>query len=95
MKQVAEKTFVANLVSETSYSSTPLGQHQSTMTLYFIDDDSYFIEWDIPSLETVETIGIYCEDGTKCICDYDGVFEMPEEAKQLLQENDFDLSLII
>ena len=94
MTKIAEKEFVSVLTSETSMSATPtiLGKHTSTMTLYgFPDDPNYFfIEWDIPTLDEVENIGIWCEDGTKELRDYDGVFELPLEAIELLQENGFN-----
>lgn len=94
MNKIAEKTFVAELVSETSMSAyaTPLGKHKSTMTLYSFPDDPdyYFIEWDIPTLDECENIGIWCEDGTKILRDYDGVFELPAEAIELLKENGFN-----
>jgi hypothetical protein len=94
MNLIAEKKFVSELVSETSMSAygTPLGKHESTMSLYGFQDDPdyYFIEWDIPTLEEVENIGIWCEDGTKVLRDYDGVFELPEQAIELLKENGFD-----
>jgi len=94
MNKIAEKTFVSELILETSLNScpSPLGKHTSTMTLYgFTDDpDYYFIEWDIPTLEECENIGIWCEDGTKTLRDYDGVFELPVEAIELLKENGFD-----
>jgi len=94
MYQIAEKSFVSELVSETSMSpvATLLGKHKSTMTLYGYDDDPdyFFIEWDIASLETVESIGIWCEDGTMILRDYDGVFELPAQAIELLKENGFN-----
>lgn len=91
-----ETKFVADLISETSMSSvaTELGSHESTMTLYKNGEDSYYIEWDIPTLDTVELIGIWCEEGTKCVYDYDGVFQLPVEAIRLLHKNDFDTSLV-
>jgi hypothetical protein len=96
MNKIDETTFVAELISETSMSpvATKLGTHQSTMCLYENEDDAYFIEWDIPALETVETISLWCEEGTRCIYDYDGVFALPVEAIRLLQKNDFDTSLV-
>jgi hypothetical protein len=94
MKKIAEKEFVAELVSETSMSAyaTKLGKHKCTMTLYGFehDPDYYFIEWDIPTLDECENIGIWCEAGTKTLRDYDGVFQLPDEAIELLKENGFD-----
>lgn len=95
MTKIAEKIFTSELIYETSLSpvASKLGKHKSTMTLYSSDDpDYYFIEWDIPTLEIVENIGIWCEDDTKIICDYDGVFELSNEALEMLKENGFDTS---
>jgi hypothetical protein len=96
MNKIAEKEFVCELISETSMSSVPtkLGRHKSTMTLYGFDDDPdyYFIEWDIPTLNEVENIGIWCEEGTKELRDYDGVMCLSQEAIELLKENGFDTS---
>ena len=92
--KVDEITFVAEIISETSFSATELGKHESTMSLYENGEDIYYIEWDIPKLETVELINLYCEEGTKCVYDYDGVFSLPVEALRLLHKNDFDTSLV-
>lgn len=87
---IAKKTFTSHLNSETSFASTSLGTHESTMELFLYADGSYGIEWDVPSLDTTEHIGIWVEDGTKTMCDYDGVFQLPKQAIELLEENGFD-----
>ena len=51
------------------------------------DNGRYFIEWDIPGMETTEYIGIERED--MVLTGYDGVFEIPVEAIELLRENGF------
>jgi hypothetical protein len=96
MNQIDQMTFTCELVSETSMSplATSLGKRESTMTLYSFENnpDYYFIEWDIPSLDMCENIGIWCEDGSKVLCDYDGVFSLSEFAIEFLQKNGFDTS---
>lgn len=94
MNLLSKKTFTAELVLESSFGSELLGKHESTMELYSFEDDPdyYFIEWDIPKLETTENIGIWCEENTKTICDYDGVMCLSEEALEMLKENGFDVS---
>jgi hypothetical protein len=96
MNKIAEKELVCELVLETSMCGEPtkLGKHESTMVLYGFDDDPdyYFIEWDIPTLNEVENIGIWCEEGTKELRDYDGVMCLSQEAIELLKENGFDTS---
>jgi hypothetical protein len=74
------------MVRETSYSSRGLGKHASTMTLY-ADGRRYFIEWDIPSLDEVEHIGLTFEH--KTLVDYDGVFSLPREAIRFLRKQGF------
>jgi hypothetical protein len=94
MNLLATKTFTAQLVSESSFGSQNLGKHKSTMELFSFPEDPnyYFIEWDIPTLEEVENIGIWCEENTKKIYDYDGVMCLSAEAIELLKENGFDTS---
>jgi hypothetical protein len=58
------------------------------MELFAHLDGTYGIEWDVPTLEITEYIGIWHED--KRVTDYDGVFELPQEAIDLLKENGFD-----
>lgn len=88
---VLTKTFAAEIVRE--YSSLPkvqaLGRHQSTMDLYFRSDNTGWIEWDIPALEDGADIGPVFEldaAGRRTLCDYDGVFDIPPEAVDLLRE---------
>jgi len=96
MNKIDQMTFTCELVSETSMSpvSKSLGVRKSIMTLYAFENDPnyYFIEWEIPTLDKCENIGIWCEDGTKVICDYDGVFSLSEFAIEFLQKNGFDTS---
>jgi hypothetical protein len=96
MEKIATITFVTELIQETSMSSSckSLGKHESTIDLYSFpeDPDYYFIEWDIPTLDMVENIGIWCEEGTKILCDYDGVFALPDEVMDMLREQGFDVS---
>ncbi len=87
--KIAEKTFTAHIVSDTSYSRTELGKQVSTMTLYATDTPGYaFIEWDIPALEQTEQIGLNF-DVQRNLLDYDGVFSLPKEAIALLRSKGF------
>ena len=67
-----------------------LGKIKSTMQLYYYENDSYGIEWDIPSLEETIYIGIWVEKDTKTVIDYDGVFSLSQEAIEMLEENGFN-----
>lgn len=94
MREVASKTFTAPIVRE--YSSvpgvTPLGTHESTMTLYIGDDDPLYtcIEWDIPGADEFLSIGIWMErlaNGGLALSDYDGTFSLPAQAVDLLRSH--------
>lgn len=72
------------LVIGNSFGSTDLGSHASTMELWCSKGGvPEMIEWDIPSLEETEHIGLVF-DG-KILIDYDGIFSMPDEAIELLE----------
>jgi hypothetical protein len=92
IKSIDLITFKSEIVSETSMSSIPtsLGKHTSTMELFHVSENRYCIEWDIPTLDETYNIGIWVEDGTKTVTEYDGVFELPEQAVKLLQNNGFN-----
>jgi len=94
-KSIATKTFTSPINRETSFGSTPLSdQTESTLELFDHEDGTYGIEWDVSELEENEYIGIWCDEGTKTICDYDGVFEAPKEVIELLEENGFDCTYL-
>jgi hypothetical protein len=92
MKPKAIKTFITNLALERSITPKleKLGKIKSTMQLYCYENDSYGIEWDIPSLEETIYIGIWVEKDTKTVIDYDGVFSLSQEAIEMLEENGFN-----
>jgi len=75
---------------EYSHGSISQGDHGWTMELHFENDNTGFIEWDIPSLERTEYIGLWFEidqHGKRTLSDYDGVFALPSEAVALLRKN--------
>jgi hypothetical protein len=62
---------------------------KSEMRLYnWGDPGHYKIEWDVSELGEGAHIGIWHED--KRVTDYDGVFELPLQAIQLLEKNGFN-----
>ncbi len=86
---VLSKTFTAAMHMHGSWGSREVGTHASTMDLYLRDDDTGFIEWDIPSLYTVEEIGLtFTIDakGTRTLLAYDGIMALPGEAVDLMRE---------
>jgi hypothetical protein len=96
MKSIAKKEFNSHLNLE--YSSTPtptpLGNAKCEMELFMNNDNSYgCIQWEY-ELDNGDSdcvdIGVWFEEGTKVLRDYDGVFELPKQAIELLEENGFD-----
>jgi hypothetical protein len=81
-----EVKFTQELISEGSWGHRNLGKHESTMTLYQDDNGvPTMIEWDVPSLDTLESIGLWF-DG-KRLCDYDGIMgAIPEEGIKLINK---------
>ena len=66
------------------------------MELHFENDNTGFIEWDIPSLERTEYIGLWFEidqDGKRTLSDYDGVFALPSEAIELMRKNGIEVDV--
>ena len=96
MNEVAKKSFKTNLVLE--YSSTPiptqLGEGDCTMTLYISEDGlegSISWEYELEDGDGDEVgIGLWFSEGDKVLSDYDGVFELPKEAIELLEENGYN-----
>ena len=96
MKQIATKTFRSPIGRENSWTSWMESEDaESTMTLY-VDEFGMNanIEWEVEELGACEHIGIFCHEKPYVISDYDGVFEVPEQAVQLLEENGFDVSYL-
>ena len=86
-------THTTQINLEYSSGSVSQGKHGWTMDLYFENDNTGFIEWDIPSLDRTENIGLWFEidqDGKRTLSDYDGVFSLPSEAIELLRKHGID-----
>tara|TARA_R110002126_G_scaffold275217_1_gene420597 strand:- start:579 stop:878 length:300 start_codon:yes stop_codon:yes gene_type:complete len=91
-------THITPINLEYSSGSISQGKHGWTMDLYFNDDNTGFIEWDIPSLDRTENIGLWFEidkDGKRTLSDYDGVFSLPSEAIELLHKHGIDPSCAV
>ena len=96
MKEIAKKVFRSRIGRENSFTSwTESEDAESVMTLY-VDEfgQTAHIEWEVEELGACENIGIFCHEKPYVISDYDGVFEVPEQAIQLLEENGFDVSYL-
>lgn len=96
MNKVDSLDFRCVVVKEYSYTSTPqiLGDADNTMDLYLNDDRKEgCIIWDYlldkESMDEV-VIGLWFENDE--LIDYDGVFELPEQAMQLIKRNGFTIN---
>jgi hypothetical protein len=74
--------FTSNINIEDSYSNNSVGTHTSTMELFRKEGGiPSLIEWVVDmgdEDELVEHIGLFWEEGSKTLRDYDGVFSLPE-----------------
>jgi hypothetical protein len=87
---VASCEFYSPINLEGSFGSVPVSDRMhSTMEFYSRNDNTGgMIEWCVwdadGDAEFVEGIGIWWDAETKELRDYDGVFEIPREALELL-----------
>ena len=92
MKLIKKIEFESNMYREHSASPTlePLGNAKCTMELFMSGSGNRgCIEWEVDydnGEYDCETIGLWLEEGTKILCDYDGVFSMPKQAIELLEQ---------
>lgn len=85
MEKIATTQFKSPLVRETSYGSTPMGEHFNEMTLYREGDRGRII-WNFGKEAADEDeieIGLWFDGGL--VDDYDGVFSLPKQAVELLK----------
>lgn len=86
---------------ETAYGvQDDYGVREQVMTLKKISKNSYNIEWEIfdEKGDTIDyaEIGVFTdENNPKKVIDYDGVFELPDKAQELLKKNGFDVSEVV
>ena len=94
-EKIAEKTFRSPINKENSFTQWNVAEDtESTMTLYYYRDTTGYIEWDIPEIEETYEIGLTFEfdkQGKRTLTDYDGVFAIPQQALDLLQEQGVDV----
>jgi len=86
-------TFTGKAKIQREYSSSPtpeqLGEHEYTLTLFWYEGEPTTtgrgeIEFDVPSIEDGQNIGIWVEEGE--LSDYDGTMcELSPEMIQLLE----------
>jgi hypothetical protein len=78
------------LMLEGSWGERDLGEHESTLELFYNKDNTGFIEWDIPSIDMFEHIGLWFDidrDGKRYLSEYDGVMSLNDHAIALLRKN--------
>lgn len=96
MSELIDKMTVSSpLILEGSWGVRDLGEHESTLELYYNKDDTGFIEWDIPSLDRFECIGLWFEFdkvGSRSLVEYDGVMGLNDHAIALLRKNNVFVS---
>lgn len=95
MTLLATKKFKAHVVREYSMTPTPekLGYLDNEMELYYDEDNEQgSINWEVydDKGDLVEDAGIGLWFNGKELVDYDGVFELPKEAIELLEEHGFN-----
>jgi hypothetical protein len=95
-EKIAEKTFRSPINKENSFGQWSVAEDtESTMTLFYYDDNTGFIEWDIPEIEETVDIGLTFsidKNGKRTLTDYDGVFAIPDQALDLLESQKVDVA---
>ena len=87
---IGKETFICPLIMEGSWGERDIGTHESTMELYFNDDATGFIEWDIEDVG-FEHIGLWFtidQFGIRTLDEYDGVMCLSDKAVDLLRKYD-------
>jgi hypothetical protein len=87
---IGKETFNCPLIMEGSWGERDIGTHESTMELYFNDDATGFIEWDIEDVG-FEHIGLWFTIdpvGVRTLDEYDGVMCLSDKAIALLRKFD-------
>lgn len=88
IKKIVEKKFKSKVVLETVYGVVDdYGEQDNTMTLMRVNNN-LMIEWVVGDELDYSSIGITAVGHD--VVDYDGVFEIPKEAIELLQEAGFN-----
>jgi hypothetical protein len=87
---IGKETFNCPLIMEGSWGERDIGTHESTMELYFNDDATGFIEWDIEDVgfEHIRLWFTIDQFGIRSLSDYDGVMCLSDKAVALLRKYD-------
>ena len=95
-RPIAKMTFTSPVNLDNGYENCRLADEVVSIMELFdtTQNGTYYICWEIVNLGIFEQIGVYCYENDKVLSDYDGVFDMPKQARQLLEENGFDCSYL-
>ena len=99
MNTLDKITFKSPIYINDGHMNYAQGVHESTMELFsFTQGDCIEpliqIEWYGPEDVVHMNIEYYSENGINIVTGYDGVFELPIQAIELLEKNDFDCTEI-
>jgi hypothetical protein len=93
---IGKLEFRSPINKENSFTQWNLSEDAaSVMELFFNKDDTGFINWECEELELFEEIGLTFEfdtNGKRTLTDYDGIFELPEQAMDLLEKHGVDVT---
>lgn len=88
MNSIKKITFQSPINIDNGFTSTYQGDFTSTKELFADDEQTpSLIEWEVEDFAT-EHIGLQVEG--KAVTGYDGVFDLPEQAIQMLEELGYD-----
>ncbi len=88
METINKIEFTEELVKEYTFRKEEIGKKKCSMELFtesgtIPNTGKGCVEWIVNNGEYVEQIGIWWEN--KTLTDYDGVFELPEQAVKLIR----------
>jgi hypothetical protein len=89
---ILTKKFNGSISIDDGYRNHYQGEFEQTMEVYDHGNGVLHISWDIPGMNGGfgESVGIGIWSENKVVTDYDGVFELPKEAIDMLKELGYD-----
>lgn len=91
---IAKTKFKSRVTKDTAYGRVhDFGVVDNTMELRRGKKGNLFIEWTVGDDDDYAEIGIWTKG--KKVTDYDGVFELPKQAKALLRKAGYNLKEVV
>ena len=89
---ILTKKFNASISIDDGYKNHYQGEFEQTMEVYDHGNGILNISWEIPDMNggVGESVGIGIWSENKVVTDYDGVFELPQQAIDMLKELGYD-----